>query len=347
MKLDSLPNELISHIFSYLNNETTKRDLLAISICCRLFKSLAEPRLYSSFPEPKSKAQLTISLFLHQVRLRPHIAQYVEKYGGQALWDVEFEHGYVRRFDFGDIHLIPSTIEKQSTKQWVKQVLRNKGFASLLCNRWSMAIFKAKNWGAVVAFMLLLLPNIKNLRLKYGWHNINLVTPNYSYLTEILSKMEQRQLETNAEYKLPVLREVYLKAGPTGCLVAPGLTFDLVAPYLRQSSLLKFEAHHVFLDSVIPEQIFHATSVTLSYSHLSSDALRSFLRCFRSLRKLDYEETGIDEGDEVPLPESLMEGLQNSQYCLEELSLRITDPNWVSGALPRRLGSVAHFGKLR
>jgi hypothetical protein len=151
----------------------------------------------------------------------------------------------------------------------------------------------------------------------------------YYYIENFLMQLQLGQIKSRPQDpNLAPLREVDLNwSGAEG-----GLELYEVLPYLAVPSVTEFRGGMIRLEGPLdpfPTQVFHTTSVTLPVSNLDAPAMVSFLSCFHSLKRFEYEHAGIMVGDKIFSPSSVNEGLTNSEHCLEELVLS-NDDRYVS-----------------
>jgi hypothetical protein len=357
-----LPLEIILKVFECLLH--SKSDLVNISLCSRHFHDLVLPLLYYSF----SVASLLrkslvwdhkkVDLFLRQVRLKPHLARYVKK-----LDAVIAPFGYMQGGEFS--HSVTRE-EHESVRRWVRDALPIEPFGRDICLQWHRDFFSAKALDAIVAFILVVLPNLQTFEIDFSRGRSPRPSvaedknPYEGYIYMVLKHMASQQLyapQPTEDISLPRLVKVYV-----GAYQRQTIHLEQVVPFLKLTSLTKLELNRACHDSDFThtqEQPFNVKDLTLFECHIGPRTARTFFLSFHFLKFFKFKECGIEryEGavraDGGFTPALVLEGLQNSRHCLEELELLNSDPDWGLGAARstdpksfRPLGSLADFTKL-
>jgi hypothetical protein len=344
MSFDALSNELIDEICGHLTS-LPNRDLSNLSRCSRRLHSSVIPLLYSTIYQAKHRV---VPCFLRTIRVKPKLANYVRCFEGHSL---------VEGFKHDDQSAYPLFFpgEEEVTRQWVRSVLQEAILDSILSDMWYSRIFSPMNWDddygdaeseywdAVVALLLLLLPQLKYIRMvSYG--NLS----GYPCIDSVLLQLQLSQIKFRPQEPcLGPLREVDLNSSGSW----PGLGLDEALLYLAVPSVTEFRGRRIRIKGSLEPfqtQVFHTTTVILAESQLGP--MGSFLSCFHSLKRFEYEYARLKIGDEVFSPSSVNEGLTNSEHCLEELVLYNNNRYWGERDSPddlHPLGSLARFVKLR
>jgi len=355
-KTTPLPLEIQLKIFESLAH--SKGDLVNISLCSRHFYDLVQPLLYYSFSVYSFSKRYVwdhkkVALFLRQIRLKPHLAQHVKK--------LEVVVDPFRYFQGGEFHHSVAREEDESVRRWVRDALPNEVFGRDFCLQWHRAVFSPKYWDAVVAFILVVLPNLQTFEIDYnhwGPPRSRVAEDKNPYINIVLKHMASQQLyapQPTEDISLPRLVKVYV-----GVYQMEAIDLGQVVPFLKLTSLTKLELNRACQDSDFThyqEQPSHVKDLTLFECHIGPSAARTFFLSFHFLKIFKFKEYGIDphRGEDGGFtPASVLEGLQNSRHCLEELELLNNDPGWGLGAARstdpksfRPLGSLADFTKLR
>jgi hypothetical protein len=331
MSFDALSNELIIEICEHLS---WNQDLSNLSRCSRRFHGSVLPALYSTIVQSKRQA---VPYFLRTIRVKPDLAKYVRYFEGCSLESFQND-GESANLDL----LFPG--EEEATRQWVRSVLQEDILDSAFSNSWyQRIIWSRRNWDAVVAFLFLLLPQLKFINMvSYGneWA--------YPFIESFLRQLKVGQIKSRPQDpRLGPLREVALNwAGTEG-----GLELYEVLPYLAVSSVTEFRGRMIRLQGLLGHsrmQVFHTTAVSLAASSLDARAMVSFLSCFHSLKRFEYEHRVTMDGDRIFSPWFVNKGLTNSEHCLEELVLSNDDRYVSPGPVDLHpLGPLARFVKLR
>jgi hypothetical protein len=352
-----LPLEIQLKVFECLAH--SKGDLVNISLCSRYFYDLVQPLLYYSFGVSSFSKRLgwdhkRVALFLCQIRLKPHLAQYVKHFNVVAI---PFVH-----IQAGEFHLILSREEDESVRRWVRDALPDEVFGRDFCQQWHDAFFSQKYWDAVVAFIFVVLPNLQAFEIDYnhwGRPRPGGVKDKTPYINMVLKHMAMQQLsalQPKEDISLPRFIKVFVGAA----LQREEIDLGQVVPFLKLGSLTKLEVNRACQDGVFThnqEQPSHVKDLTLFECHIGPSTARTFFLSFHFLKIFRFKECGIGphRGEDGGFtPASVLEGLQNSRHCLEKLELLNNDPGWGLGAArstdPKSfcpLGSLADFTSLR
>jgi hypothetical protein len=161
MSFDALSNEFIDEICGHLTS-LPNRDLSNLSRCSRRLHSSVVPLLYSTIYQTKHRV---VPCFLRTIRVKPELANYVRCFEGHTPG---FKHDDQSTYPL----FFPG--EEEVTRQWVRSVLQDVSLDSTLFDMWYWRIFSSMNWkddywDAVDALLLLLLPQLKSIRMvSYG-----------------------------------------------------------------------------------------------------------------------------------------------------------------------------------
>jgi hypothetical protein len=124
-----LPLEIILKVFECLVH--SKSDLVNISLCSQHFHDLVLPLLYCSFRVSSVDTnrlvwdEKKVALFLRQIRLKPHLAQYAKK-----LDAVIGPFGHIPGGKFSHTE---TREEHESACRWVRDALLIKIFGRDIC----------------------------------------------------------------------------------------------------------------------------------------------------------------------------------------------------------------------
>jgi hypothetical protein len=295
-----------------------------------------------------------VALFLRQIRLKPHLAQYVKKFNVVV--------NPFRYMQGGELHHSVAREEGESVRRWVRDALPDEVFGRDFCLQWHGAVFSPKYWDAAIAFILVVLPNLQTFEIDYnhwGRPRPGDVEDKTPYISMVLKHMALQQLsapQPTEDISLPRFVKVFVGAA----LQREEIDLGQVVPFLKLTSLTKLEVNRACQDGDFThtqEQLSHVKDLTLFECHIGPSTPRTFFLSFHFLKNFKLKEGGIDprRGEDGGFtPASVLEGLQNSRHCLEELELLNNDPGWGLGAARsadpksfRQLGSLADFTKLR
>jgi hypothetical protein len=272
MSFDALSNELIDEICGHLTS-LPNRDLSNLSRCSRRLHSSVLPLLYSTIYQTKHRV---VPCFLRTIRVKPELANYVRCFEGQSPGS---------KHDDQSAHPLFLPGEEEVTRQWIRSVLQEAILDSILSDMWYSRIFSPMNWDddygdaeseywdAVVALLLLLLPQLKYIRMvSYG--NLS----GYPCIDSVLLQLQLGQTKFRPQEPcLGSLREVDLNSSGTW----PGLGFCEALLYLAVPSVTEFRGRRIRIKGSLEPfqtQVFHTTTVILAQSQL--DPIVSFSAAF-------------------------------------------------------------------
>jgi hypothetical protein len=101
-------------------------------------------------------------------------------------------------------------------RRWVRDALPIEAFGRDFCLQWHGAVFSSKHWDAVVAFILLVLPNLQTLEIDLG-HGVSqrprAAEDKNPYINKVLQHIASQQLyppQRTEDISLPRLVKVYV-----------------------------------------------------------------------------------------------------------------------------------------
>jgi len=179
MALNNLPLEITVHVIRQIEHRYPG-DLAAIPRCCRYLHQVAMPILYSSFTE---RGVLSMPLFLRTILYRPDLARYVKTFS--IYLTIARDHNPSG---------CPDSDLLRSLKPMIDDQLEDICPGDALFKRsWSRSLINHRNWDAISALVICLLPNLSTLTLPHYADQDTNGPHGLRYLTFALLEGAQKQ----------------------------------------------------------------------------------------------------------------------------------------------------------
>lgn len=124
------------------------------------------------------------------------------------------------------------------------------------------------------------------------------------------------------------LREVHLKHDSETGKLHRGLKASFVFPFFRLKSVVAISMTRIHNDTALTSEFSdqHVSAIkylTLIDSRLPRTSVQNVLRCFNSLQFFQYQHARLGEMESVTqfCPTAVLNGLDRSKHCLEQLIL--------------------------
>lgn len=304
MPFSALSNELLIEIFRHVG---LTRDFASLSSTCKLFSSLAEPFLYSTFNQT---GRHSVAAFLRTVNTKPHLARLVKHFSARP-------HSFAAPSLEPQLNL--SILENENMLVWIRNFLSDALYGPEFCDNWLMQIFSRTNWNAATALLLIMFSeslesvSIANYATSDG----------FEYIDEVLEIMNIAQNTSTSRHTLSRLTHVSIDYSR----IEPGDFIPLTINWLKLQSVKDFRGYGALQDyqqsledNDYSQIILHSISLSLENSNVHDEALRDFLHCFHSLQHFEYHYSKSVRDNHIS-PHAIGIGLRNSSHCLEELKI--------------------------
>jgi hypothetical protein len=334
MSFNALSNEILLEIFEHiaidkhLNSEKLtvpprwQTSLRCLSLCSWRLNGLVTPILYRTFIDGEN-----LYLFLRTVITKPDYAQHVRQFVGRTH-TVRILGDYSEQvFTLCQAGITAISSSKIEAVEWI-------------------ADLRHANWEAMVAVMLLFVPNLEVLR--FNGRLDNSWNPDSEYILRVLEYAASVQLE--GALASPLTKLSFVSLGPQ--YDDDYVSIKELRPFWTLKSISKVHVRGFWDSSIhipIPERLQPGTK-DLQINHYDTcdkSVLVGFLRCFSSLEKFTCSCTvrkGVRKIDVEgrPFAQHLGQAIAHLTHCLEELALynvRTTAGGFFGSENPRSFAS--------
>jgi hypothetical protein len=345
MSLDKLSDDLLMEIAEWVGTDgyppplantiavRVTRFLGPLALCSRRLNAIVSPLLYRTFTQTNKEA---LPAFLHLVLEKPQIGELVKKLVGTEISSYS-EDGHNNRLD----------MSRFSVLDFDRCGIAMDSFDDLKIDKpkW-MADVKQGNWYAIVALLLLCLPNLEEIEMAwfYGRGRESI------YIIQTFNYVASNQSFGNSPYSLKRLKPI--SAALDG-IFGYRINLDVVLSLLAPPSVSKIVISGFNLEGLLfePRRLCHVQDLRFNDSCVDGDIMIKFLCCFPSVRKFHYVHGDRSVGYHLFLPQKMGEALAHLHHCLEGLTLlgdkpderfKQFDPKFRQG-----IGSLTQFNKLR
>lgn len=348
MLLDQLPEELLVGV---VKNVDDVQDRLQVSLASKRLHEAIEPMLYSSFRQTGREAT---GAFIRTILEKPHVVRYVKSFTAHSI-----NSPYALATELRPVStMLPRTNFKQKIAQMMSQIslishVQDSPWIEIDADEW-LTDFYRSYWDACTAFLLLLLPNIEQIKLRVYESSFS----NYGdrdsprYLTKAFLGASQ-QTETFVSWQ-KTLRSITIEnwkeCGPLIGNLAVFSGFKAIKSFTILGSN-DFDKEY-YESGEIP-LIANLTSLSLLSSNVEADTLKDFLSHCSQLKYLEYFHREVSDRYGPPdahgnnfSPAEFGRGIEHLHETLEELVV-VSSDYWLNMMPFDPLGSLAGFEMLR
>jgi hypothetical protein len=346
MSLDKLSDDLLLEIAEWVGTHAYHpflgniiavrgtRFLGPLALCSRRLNTIVSPLLYRTFAQTNKKA---LPALLRLVLEKPQIGEEVKKFVGTEMSTYLMDRERDNRLD----------MSRFSPLDYDRCRIAMGSFSGLQFDQanWLYSLQQG-NWCAVVALLLLCLPNLEEIEMAHFYGRDREFE--YEYITRTFEYVASNQFLKDSPYSLKHLKTI--SAVLSEGVVRYGMSRNVVLSFFAPPSVSKivisgFKWKEFRFE---PKHSYQVQDLGFNGSCVDGDTMIRFLRCFPSIRKFQYLHRDSAIVSHVFLPQKMGEALAHLHHCLEELTL-LGDPRFKQPKTEIRqgIGSLAQFKKLR
>jgi hypothetical protein len=316
MILTTLPNELLSKILEMVDAACT---LTSVSLTCKHLNDIAEPLMYRGYTQ---RNKSSMGRFAKALVSRPHLIEYVKFFDGSTSQpSVKLGSGTRGVVNLRAANRIDDLTNEQS--KWIRQSLPDAVYGTEFCDVWYRKLTEwFDNWDAVLGFLFHICSrSLTSISLQ-------IAGPMPPYSLAVLEQAIKEQHISVDGAMLANLREVHLKHDSEAGKLHRGLKASFVFPFFRLKSVVAISMTRIHNDTALTSEFSdqHVSAIkylTLIDSRLPRTSVQNVLRCFNSLQFFQYQHARLGEMESVTqfCPTAVLNGLDRSKHCLEQLIL--------------------------